>query len=201
MTMMNWLRATTLLLAVVVTPTYAGTPPRVLIQTSLGDITLQLDSAKAPRSVQNFLQYVNAGFYDGTIFHRVIKTFMIQGGGYTQAYRKKPTNKPIPNEAGNGLKNMRGTVAMARTSHPHSATAQFFINVVDNPFLDHTSPSPRGWGYAVFGKVIKGMEVVDKIRNVATGPGGPFPKDAPRTQVIIKKVSVIADKTGETGKK
>jgi len=194
--MRNLLRAVMLLTVVAATPVMAGAGPgpRVLIQTSLGDITLQLDSQKAPRSVENFLNYVNKGFYNGTIFHRVIGNFMIQGGGFTEDYVKKPTDPPIPNEAANGLKNLRGTVAMARTSRPHSATAQFFINVVDNPFLDHTSPGPQGWGYAVFGKVISGMDVVDKILNVATGPAGPFRKDAPRIPVVIRKASVIADK-------
>jgi cyclophilin family peptidyl-prolyl cis-trans isomerase len=194
--MRNLLRAATLLIVVAATPILAdaGGQPRILIQTSLGDITMQLDAQKAPRSVENFLNYVNKGFYNGTIFHRVIANFMIQGGGYTADYMKKPADPPIPNEADNGLKNLRGTIAMARTSQPHSATAQFFINVVDNPFLDHTSPSPRGWGYAVFGKVVSGMDVVDKIRNVVTGPAGPFPKDAPQTPVVINKVSVIPGK-------
>jgi cyclophilin family peptidyl-prolyl cis-trans isomerase len=169
----------------------AGEQPRVLVETSLGNFELQLDPEKAPKTVANFLGYVNSGFYDGTIFHRVIDGFMIQGGGFTPEYERKTSNAPIINEADNGLKNLRGTIAMARTMDPHSATAQFFINVKDNDFLDHTSKSPRGWGYAVFGKVVKGMDVVDKIRQVKTGPGGVFPSDAPLEMVIIKRISVV----------
>ncbi len=165
--------------------------PRVLMETSEGNIVLELDRAKAPRTVENFLQYVNDGFYDGTIFHRVIRDFMIQGGGYTTDFRKKKTRAPIPNEADNGLSNRRGTIAMARTSDPHSATAQFFINTVNNRFLDFTSPSPRGWGYAVFGKVISGINVVQRIQSLPTGPGGTLARDVPNPVVVIKKVSVI----------
>ncbi len=165
--------------------------PRVLLQTSQGDILLELDAKAAPATVENFIQYVESGFYDGTIFHRVIADFMIQGGGFTRDFNKKQTRAAIKNEADNGLKNRRGTIAMARTSAPHSATAQFFINTVDNSFLNHSSPTTRGWGYAVFGKVVEGMDVVDKIRTTPTGSGGPFRKDVPRTAVVIEKASVV----------
>ena len=168
----------------------AGEKPHVLVETNLGNFELELFPDQAPKSVANFLEYVNSGFYNGTVFHRVIDGFMIQGGGFTPEYERKPTNAPIVNEADNGLKNQRGTIAMARTMEPHSATAQFFINVKDNDFLDHTSKTPRGWGYAVFGKVIKGMDVVDKIRKVKTGPGGVFPQDVPREAVIIERMTV-----------
>lgn len=164
--------------------------PRVRVSTSMGDILLELDREKAPKSVENFLSYVQEGFYNGTIFHRVIDGFMTQGGGFDQNFQKKQTHAPVENEANNGLKNLNGTIAMARTNAPHSATAQFFINVADNGFLDHRSPSPRGWGYAVFGKVVEGMDVVDKIRRTPTGSGGPFRKDVPRTAVIIERVSL-----------
>ncbi len=169
----------------------ADTPkPVVRIQTNMGDIVLELDQAAAPKTVENFLQYVRDGYFDGTIFHRVIENFMIQGGGFTTDYNKKDNRAPIANEATNGLTNDRGTVAMARTGDPHSATAQFFINVVNNNFLNHTAPNGRGWGYTVFGQVTEGMDVVDKIRKVKTGPGGSFRKDAPKTQVIMEKVSI-----------
>lgn len=161
--------------------------PRVRLVTTLGDIIIELDREKAPKSVENFLTYVNEGFYDGTIFHRVIDGFMVQGGGFTQDLQKNPTRAPIENEADNGLRNLRGTVAMARTNDPHSATAQFFINVADNGFLDHRSPTPRGWGYAVFGKIVEGLDVVNKIRKTPTGSGGPFRQDVPRTAIIIEK--------------
>lgn len=159
----------------------------VVIETSMGNIELELNSEKAPVTVENFLKYVDKKHYDGTIFHRVIKTFMIQGGGYKEDMSEKPTDKPIKNEAANGLTNDRGTIAMARTSVPDSATAQFFINVVDNPFLNYKSPDPRGIGYAVFGKVTAGMDVVDKIKAVPTG----FKKgmdDVPETAVLIKTI-------------
>lgn len=168
---------------------------KVRMQTNMGVIVLELNQEKAPASVQNFLQYVNEGFYNGTIFHRVIDGFMIQGGGFTQNLEKKDTRTPIRNEANNGLKNERGTIAMARTNDPHSATAQFFINVVNNDFLDYRSSDARGWGYAVFGKVVEGMDVVDKIKAVPTGASGPFGRDVPRTPVVIESVSVI-DATG-----
>ena len=173
-------------------PATAAEPasPRVLLSTNLGEIVLELDRERAPASVENFLQYAREGFYNGTIFHRVIDSFMIQGGGYDQNYQRKATRAPIPNEADNGLSNLRGTIAMARTGDPHSATAQFFINVVDNRRLDHTSPSPRGWGYAVFGRVVAGMDVVDRIRHNPTGAGGPFPSDVPQTPIVIQSATI-----------
>ncbi|MDH5300033.1 MAG: peptidylprolyl isomerase [Gammaproteobacteria bacterium] len=164
---------------------------RVKLQTNMGDILVELNSEKAPGSVKNFLEYVKSGHYNGTIFHRVISNFMIQGGGYTEKYQQKPTRAPVRNEANNGLQNVRGTLAMARTSEPHSATAQFFINVVDNPFLDFRSQTTRGWGYTVFGKVVEGMDVVDRIRNTATGSGGPFGRDVPQTAVVIIKAEIV----------
>lgn len=166
---------------------------QVKLETNKGDIVIALDADAAPITVENFLTYVRSGFYNDTIFHRVIPNFMIQGGGFTKDYAQKPTRDPILNEADNDLSNARGTIAMARTSDPNSATAQFFINTVDNGFLDHTMPTPRGWGYAVFGKVIMGMEIVDAISAIPTGAGGPFPQDVPATQVIIKKATVLTD--------
>jgi len=181
-----------LTLLMVTTVTFADDKaPRVLLKTNVGDIVLELDTTKAPQTVENFLKYVNEGFYNGTIFHRVIDGFMIQGGGFTQDFHKKTTHPPIQNEANNGLRNTRGSIAMARTSNPHSATAQFFINVVDNDFLDFRAPSGNNWGYAVFGKVVEGMDVVDKIRKTSTGPGGPFPRDVPQAPVIIESASVV----------
>ncbi|HEX5058428.1 MAG TPA: peptidylprolyl isomerase [Kofleriaceae bacterium] len=162
--------------------------PVVEVATNFGTFVIQLDQAHAPKSVENFLKYVDSKHYDGTIFHRIIPTFMVQGGGYDQQYEKKRTLAPIQNEADNGLKNKRGTVAMARTGDPHSATAQWFVNVVDNAFLDHTSKDDRGWGYTVFGTVTDGMDVVDKIKAVKTGANGPFAKDAPDEPVVIKHV-------------
>jgi len=162
--------------------------PIVDVVTNLGPFTIQLDPAKAPKSVANFLAYVDANHYAGTVFHRVISTFMVQGGGYDAQYERKPTQPPVDNEADNGLKNTRGTVAMARTPDPHSGTAQFFVNVTDNAFLDHTGKDPQGWGYAVFGKVIEGMDTVDKIKALKTGAVGPFAKDAPITPVLIESV-------------
>ena len=151
-----------------------------------GVITLELDAEKAPKCTANFLSYVNKGHYDGTIFHRVIPGFMVQGGGFEPGMTQKPTDAPIDNEANNGLKNNHYTIAMARTSDPHSATSQFFINVQDNDFLNHTAPTPSGWGYAVFGKVIEGTEVVDAIAQVATGRRG-FHDDVPKDDVLITK--------------
>lgn len=172
-------------------PQAAGVAKQVELQTTYGNIVIELDAAKAPKSAANFTQYVRDGFYDGTIFHRVIRTFMAQGGGFTTDHKKKPTRAAIQNEADNGLKNLRGTVAMARTSFPHSATAQFFINVVDNAFLDHSEKTPRGWGYTVFGKVIKGMDVVDKIRDAPVeNKGGPF-SNLPQTPIVINKARVL----------
>jgi len=156
-----------------------------------GAITLELDAAKAPKTVANFLAYVNKGHFDGTIFHRVIPGFMIQGGGFAPGMNQKPTDKPIENEANNGLKNDKYTVAMARTNDPHSASAQFFINVADNGFLNHTAPSAQGWGYAVFGKVVAGNDVVDKIAAVKTGQSG-FHGDVPKQDVVIEKAVALA---------
>ena len=155
-----------------------------------GVITLELDQDKAPKSVANFLSYVAAGHYDNTVFHRVIKTFMVQGGGFEPGMKQKDTDAPIQNEAKNGLKNDTYTVAMARTGDPHSASSQFFINVADNGFLNHTAPSASGWGYAVFGKVVKGQDVVDKIKAVATGNKGGH-GDVPKEDVVIEKAVVI----------
>jgi peptidyl-prolyl cis-trans isomerase B (cyclophilin B) len=156
----------------------------------MGVITLELDAEKAPKSTANFLAYVNKGHYDRTIFHRVIDGFMIQGGGFEPGMTQKPTDAPIDNEANNGLKNDKYTVAMARTQAPHSATAQFFINVADNAFLNHTAPSLQGWGYAVFGKVVKGTEIVDQIRGVKTGRNG-FHDDVPKEDVVIEKAVAL----------
>lgn len=162
--------------------------PIVDVVTNQGSFSIQLDPAKAPKSVENFLAYVDANHYPGTVFHRVISTFMVQGGGYDAQYERKATLPPVQNEADNGLKNLRATVAMARTPDPHSGTAQFFVNVTDNAFLDHTGKDPQGWGYAVFGKVIDGMETVDKIKALKTGAVGPFAKDAPLTPVLIESI-------------
>lgn len=159
---------------------------------NLGVITLELDSAKAPKSVENFLGYVKSGHYDNTVFHRVIPGFMVQGGGFAPGMTQKPTGAEIQNEANNGLKNDKYTVAMARTNAPHSATAQFFINASNNGFLNHTAPSAQGWGYAVFGKVISGTDVVDKIEGVKTGRKG-FHDDVPLEDVVIEKAVVTAE--------
>jgi peptidyl-prolyl cis-trans isomerase B (cyclophilin B) len=161
------------------------------LTTNHGTITLELDAEKAPKTAANFLAYVESGHYDGTVFHRVINGFMIQGGGMSVGMKEKETRDPVENEAANGLKNDRGTVAMARTSDPHSATAQFFINLSDNDFLNHTAPSGQGWGYCVFGRVVDGMDVVDKIKNVKTGNKG-FHQDVPVEDVVIEKAEVVA---------
>jgi len=162
----------------------------IKLQTNFGDITLELDADKAPETVKNFLAYVESGHYDGTIFHRVIDGFMIQGGGFTPDMQQKPTQAPVKNEADNGLKNARYTIAMARTNDPHSATAQFFINVSDNAFLDFKSPTGNGWGYCVFGKVVEGSDVVDRIKDVPTGNKG-FHQDVPAESVIIESATVV----------
>jgi cyclophilin family peptidyl-prolyl cis-trans isomerase len=182
---------TATVLGLVCSTALAGT--QVQLNTSVGPITLELADDKAPRTVDNFLTYAREGFYNGTIFHRVIDGFMIQGGGFTAGFQQKPTRAPVPNEADNGLKNLRGTIAMARTSDPNSATAQFFINVKDNAALDYKSSTPQGWGYAVFGKVIDGMEVVDKIRQVPTGAGGPGNRfsDVPTIPVVLESVTIL----------
>jgi cyclophilin family peptidyl-prolyl cis-trans isomerase len=164
--------------------------PKVILETSMGKIVLELNSQKAPVSVENFLAYVKAGFYDGTLFHRVIKGFMIQGGGYDKDLREKTTRAAIVNEAGNGLKNTRGTIAYARTNVVNSATSQFFINHADNAFLDHQNETDRGFGYAVFGKVVKGMDVVDKIASVGTGTAENGMGDVPVTPVVILKATL-----------
>ena len=163
----------------------------IKLTTNHGTITLELDAEKAPQTVANFLAYVESGHYDGTVFHRVINGFMIQGGGMGVGLKEKPTQAPIENEANNGLKNDRGTIAMARTSDPHSATAQFFINLADNDFLNHRAPSGQGWGYCVFGRVVDGMDVVDQIKGVKTGNKG-FHQDVPVEDVVIEKAEVVA---------
>ncbi len=167
--------------------------PRVRLVTSKGDIVLELDRTKAPKTVENFLRYVQDGFYAGTIFHRVIDGFMIQGGGYTPDFAEKPTRAPIMNEADNGLRNTVGTIAMARTNDPQSASAQFFINVANNDFLNFREKTPRAWGYAVFGRVVKGMDVVKAIKETPTGAGGPFYKDVPQQTILIEKAVVEPD--------
>lgn len=172
------------------TPLY----PKVKVETTKGEFILQLNGQRAPITVANFLQYVRDGHYTDTIFHRVIDGFMAQGGGYTVDFKKKETREPIVNESGNGLQNRRGTIAMARTNAPHSADAQFFINLVDNIRLD---PSPTRWGYAVFGEVVDGMEVLDNIALAPTGPGGPFKTDVPQAPVIIEKMTLLEEGAGE----
>ncbi len=162
---------------------------KATIDTSMGTITLELNEEKAPETVRNFVKYAEDGHYDGTIFHRVIDGFMIQGGGFTKAMNQKPTREPIRNEAMNGLKNERGTIAMARTMIVDSATSQFFINLVDNSFLDFSSPTPQGFGYAVFGRVVDGMSVVDSIAKVKTGFSGPH-QNVPEEAIVIKKITI-----------
>jgi peptidyl-prolyl cis-trans isomerase B (cyclophilin B) len=162
----------------------------VKLHTSLGIITVDLDEAKAPDTVRNFLEYVNSGFYDNTIFHRVIDGFMVQGGGFEPGMKQKATREPIKNEATNGLSNTQYTVAMARMPNPHSASSQFFINVGDNDFLDHSAPTPQGWGYCVFGRVVEGKDVVDRIKNVQTGRRG-MHDDVPVQDVVIEKAEVV----------
>jgi peptidyl-prolyl cis-trans isomerase B (cyclophilin B) len=165
--------------------------PNVILHTTHGDITLALDAENAPKTVANFLEYVRDGHYANTIFHRVIDNFMIQGGGMEPGMKQKPTRAPVANEAANGIKNKKYTVAMARTSDPHSATAQFFINVADNDFLDFKSPGGQGWGYCVFGKVIAGEDIVDRIKDVPTGTSG-FHQDVPREDVVIRSAEEVA---------
>lgn len=181
-----------LFLAMLGTTAMSDTQPKVQFDTNKGTIVIELNQEKAPLTVENFLSYVKSGFYDGVIFHRVIPNFMIQGGGFTPDMQQKPTQGNINNEANNGLKNIKGSIAMARTSAPHSASSQFFINVKDNSFLDFTSETPQGWGYAVFGQVINGIEVVEAIENVTTGIVGPY-SDVPKEAVIIEKASVLDD--------
>lgn len=180
-----------LILGVSMSSATATESPRVKLETSQGDIVLQLDGAKAPQTVDNFVQYVRDGHYDGVVFHRVIRGFMIQGGGYDEQMKERRTRASIQNEAKNGLRNVRGSIAMARTSAPHSASAQFFINHGDNDFLDY--PGQDGWGYAVFGNVVEGLDVVDKIAATPTGNLPPFGRDVPMTAVVIRKASVLAE--------
>ena len=168
-----------------------GQNPTVTMKTSMGTIEIELFADKAPNTVENFLAYVDSGYFNGTIFHRVIPNFMIQGGGFTADMQKKPVGEPIKNEAGNGLKNRRGTIVMARTNEIHSATSQFFINVQDNGSLNYKGPSARDYGYTVFGEVTEGMDVVDKIRKVKTGSKGPY-KDVPVEAVVIKTIRLQA---------
>jgi cyclophilin family peptidyl-prolyl cis-trans isomerase len=168
--------------------------PQVVVKTNLGAVTIELYPEKAPKTVENFLQYVKSGFYKDSIFHRVIPGFMIQGGGFNKAMEQKPTRDPVGIESNNGLRNDIGTVAMARTQNPNSATAQFFINVADNAFLNYTATTLRGYGYTVFGKVVKGMDVVGKIAQSPTGAGGPFPQDVPQQQVVIENIEVVEAK-------
>jgi len=170
--------------------TMSDTPTKVKLTTNLGEIIIQLNAEKAPVSSANFLTYVNEGFYNGTIFHRVIPDFMAQGGGFDTSFNQKAVHAPIKNEADNGLKNTRGTLAMARTNDPNSATAQFFINLKDNTFLNHTGKNASGWGYAVFGEVIEGMDVVDAMAKQPTGNRGGH-QDVPKTDIIIEKAEVV----------
>jgi peptidyl-prolyl cis-trans isomerase A (cyclophilin A)/peptidyl-prolyl cis-trans isomerase B (cyclophilin B) len=198
MTLYRFLKPIVMLSAAAATPGAMAADPQVEIRTSVGTIRLELYPAKAPKTVENFLQYVREGHYDGTIFHRVIDGFMIQGGGFDRAYRQKPTRGPVRNEAElgvkAGLKNDTGTIAMARTSDPHSATAQFFINVNDNAFLNWGDARSDGHGYAAFGKVVSGLDIVTKIAHTPTGQGGPFPRDVPRSAIIIESVTVLGTK-------
>jgi cyclophilin family peptidyl-prolyl cis-trans isomerase len=165
--------------------------PQVEIRTNLGNMTVELYPDKAPKTVDNFLRYVKDGHYRNTVFHRVIPGFMIQGGGFDKALMQKPTRQPVENEAANGLRNDTGTIAMARTSDPHSATAQFFINIANNTFLNYTSPTPRGFGYTVFGKIIRGMDVAEKIAATPTGMRSPFPSDVPKSDIVIEDMKLV----------
>ena len=180
-----------LFLAMLGTSAMSDTQPKVQFDTNKGTIVIELNQEKAPLTVKNFLSYAESGFYDGVIFHRVIPNFMIQGGGFTPDMQQKSTQANIENEANNGLKNVKGSIAMARTSAPHSASSQFFINVKDNSFLDFTSETSQGWGYAVFGQVVEGIEVVEAIENVTTGIVGPY-SDVPKDAVIIEKATVMS---------
>lgn len=182
-----------IVMLLMISTTLSAAPPKIRINTNLGPIIVELYPEKAPKTVENFLNYVNEGFYNGTIFHRVIPNFMIQGGGFDQSLTQKPTKQPIENEAANGLKNEIGTIAMARTNQPHSATAQFFINVANNSFLNHTAPIIQGYGYTVFGKVTEGMEVVNKIATTLTGPKGMFASDVPKNTIVIESIELLAD--------
>ncbi|ABI58478.1 peptidylprolyl isomerase [Nitrosomonas eutropha] len=180
----------TLCLTMLATSVFAANP-KVEIKTNLGAIQIELYADQAPKTVKNFLNYVNDDYYTGTIFHRVIAKFMIQGGGFDQNYVQKPTRQPVENEAANGLKNTLGTIAMARTNEPHSASSQFFINVANNNFLDYTAPTMQGYGYAVFGKVTAGMDVVNAIAGTPTGANGPFNRDVPQNMIVIESVKLL----------
>jgi len=184
------LRLFALLLALLITPAALAANPKVELKTSLGAVVIELYPENAPKTVENFVQYVKGGFYDGTIFHRVIPGFMAQGGGFTPNFQQKPARPAIRNEAGNGLRNAIGTVAMARTADPHSATAQFFINVADNDFLDFKSPDEKGYGYTVFGRVTSGMDVVQKMIQVPTASAGPH-QNVPRQPIIIERARLL----------
>jgi len=195
---MNFKQLFMLSAAAVVPAGALAADPQVDVRTSAGTIRLELYPAKAPKTVENFLQYVRAGHYNGSVFHRVIKGFMIQGGGYDSGFKQKPTRSPIQNEAQSGIKgglrNEPGSIAMARTANPNSATAQFFINLNDNSFLNWGDPRSDGNGYAVFGKVVSGLDVVTKIAQTPTGPGGPFPGDVPKPPVVIELITVVGAK-------
>ena len=197
-TVITLLAGTLLLLAPVIKAAGNEPYPVVSLETSHGEIVLRLDRRRAPVTVDNFVNYVQRGFYAGTIFHRVIPGLMAQGGGFTEEFQERDTEQPIHNESGNGLSNRRGTIAMARTPNPHSATAQFFINLADNQRLD---PNSRSWGYTVFGRVISGMDVVDAIAEIPTGPAGPFRSDVPSTTVIIKSTSILREEPPAAAKK
>jgi peptidyl-prolyl cis-trans isomerase A (cyclophilin A)/peptidyl-prolyl cis-trans isomerase B (cyclophilin B) len=193
MKLADFCKSLVVLSAAAAAPGAAAADLQVDVKTSAGTIRLELHAAKAPKTVENFLQYVKDGHYSGTVFHRVIDGFMIQGGGFDQKFSQKPTRPPVENEAKNGLTNDLGSIAMARTSAPHSASAQFFINVKSNDFLN-AAAAQDGWGYTVFGKVVSGMDVVMKIAKAPTGPGGPFRSDVPREAVMIESMSVVAQK-------
>ncbi len=193
--MKDLLSSLALVFAVFTTSVYADMPgapdlPHVRIQTTMGDIIVELDKNKAPKTVENFLSYVREKTYDGTIFHRVVKDFMIQGGAVNASYEPRPTHATIQSEANNGLKNDRGTIAMARDFDPHSAKSQFFINTIDNLHLNHSAPKEGYWGYTVFGKVVQGMDVVDRINNIPTGPGGMFVSNVPKTLITINTITI-----------
>ena len=193
MKLIDFWKPLVMLSAAAAAPGALAADPQVDMKTSAGTIRLELYPAKAPKTVENFLRYAKDGHFNGTIFHRVIDNFMIQGGGFDKSFKQKPTRDPIPNEAKNGLKNDLGTIAMARTGAPHSATAQFFINGKNNDFLNAAN-AQDGWGYTVFGKVVSGMDVVMKISKSPTGAGGPFPTDVPREMVVIESVTLVTDK-------
>ena len=193
MKLIDFWKPLVMLSAAAAAPGALAADPQVDLKTNVGTIRLELYPAKAPKTVENFLQYAKDGHFNGTIFHRVIDNFMIQGGGYDKTFREKKGRDPIQNEAKNGLKNDLGTIAMARTSAPHSASSQFFINGKNNDFLNAAN-AQDGWGYTVFGKVVSGMDVVMKISKSPTGSGGPFPADVPREMVVIESVTLVADK-------